>query len=147
MTSWLNPTSVTVGALAIAVSAYLAAVFLADDARRRGEPELVEPYRLRALAAGPRPGRRRGGARRPARRRPSLYHELVAGSGLPAVIVSALAGLATLALVFARRFELARYTAALAVAAIVAGWALAQRPLLLGLTVDQAAAPHDTLVP
>ena len=44
-------------------------------------------------------------------------------------------------------FELARYSAALAVAAVLAGWALAQRPLLLkGLTVQQAAAPHDTLV-
>ena len=32
-------------------------------------------------------------------------------------------------------------------AAIVAGWALAQQPQLLpGLTVDQAAAPRDTLI-
>src|SRR6185503_11974770 len=60
---------------------------------------------------------------------------------------SALAGLATLALVFARLYEIARYSAALAVAAVIAGWALAQRPLLLKeLTVQQAAAPHDTLV-
>ena len=45
------------------------------------------------------------------------------------------------------RFETARYTAAVAVAAVIAGWALAQNPLLLpGLTVRQAAAPHDTLV-
>jgi len=66
---------------------------------------------------------------------------------LPALIVSALAGAATLALVWGRRFEPARYTAALAVAAIVAGWALAQSPQLLpGLTVKQAAAPHDTQV-
>jgi cytochrome d ubiquinol oxidase subunit II len=44
-------------------------------------------------------------------------------------------------------FEPARYTGALAVAAIVAGWALAQEPRFLpGLTIDQAAAPHDTLV-
>jgi cytochrome d ubiquinol oxidase subunit II len=35
----------------------------------------------------------------------------------------------------------------MAVAAIIAGWALAQQPTLLpGLTVAQAAAPHDTLV-
>jgi cytochrome d ubiquinol oxidase subunit II len=57
------------------------------------------------------------------------------------------AGTATLALVWARRFEPARYTAAVAVAAIVAGWALAQSPRLLpGLSVRQAAASHDTLV-
>jgi cytochrome d ubiquinol oxidase subunit II len=35
----------------------------------------------------------------------------------------------------------------LAVAAVIAGWALAQQPLILpGLTIRQAAAPHDTLV-
>jgi cytochrome d ubiquinol oxidase subunit II len=46
-----------------------------------------------------------------------------------------------------RRFELARYTAALAVALVVADWALARWPTLLpGLTIDQAASPHDTMV-
>jgi cytochrome d ubiquinol oxidase subunit II len=63
------------------------------------------------------------------------------------VIVSALAGLATLALVYRRRFEAARYSAALAVGAVVAGWALGQWPTILpGLDVRHAAAPHDTLV-
>jgi cytochrome d ubiquinol oxidase subunit II len=63
------------------------------------------------------------------------------------LIASILAGVATLALIYRRRFEAARYSAALAVAAIVAGWALGQWPTILpGLTVRQAAAPHDTLV-
>src|SRR5205823_3088985 len=57
------------------------------------------------------------------------------------------AGLGALALVWRGRFEPARYTAALAVAAIIAGWAIVQRPLLLrDVTIKQAAAPHDTLV-
>jgi cytochrome d ubiquinol oxidase subunit II len=45
------------------------------------------------------------------------------------------------------RFEIARYTAAAAVGAIVAGWALAQEPYLLppDLTVEEAAAPDETL--
>jgi cytochrome d ubiquinol oxidase subunit II len=60
---------------------------------------------------------------------------------------SIIAGIGTLSLVWAGRFEPARFTAALAVAAIIAGWALAQKPILLpGLTIRQAAAPHDTLV-
>jgi cytochrome bd ubiquinol oxidase subunit II len=76
-----------------------------------------------------------------------LYARLLRGGALAAAIVSALAGLATLLLVARERFEPARYSAALAVAAVIAGWALAQRPVLLkGLTVQQAAAPHDTLV-
>jgi len=63
------------------------------------------------------------------------------------VIVSELAGLATLVLLYRRRFEPARYSAAVAVAAVVAGWALGQWPTILpGLDVREAAAPHDTLV-
>src|SRR3954451_12395790 len=148
VTSWLNPTSAIAGALAIAVSAYLAAVYLSDDARRRGEHDLVEPYRRARRAAGTVAGLLavaglavlHGDAH-------PLYHELVAGRGLPAVIASGAAGLAALTLVLHRRFKPARLAAALAVAAIVAGWALAQQPRLLpGLTVDQAAAPRDVLV-
>ena len=63
------------------------------------------------------------------------------------MIVSFVAGLATLALVYRRHFQPARYSAAAAVAAIIAGWALARWPTILpGLTVYQAAAGHDTLV-
>jgi cytochrome d ubiquinol oxidase subunit II len=52
-----------------------------------------------------------------------------------------------LTLVARGRYEPARYVAALAVAATIAGWALAQQPdLLPGLTISEAAAPHDTLV-
>jgi cytochrome d ubiquinol oxidase subunit II len=57
------------------------------------------------------------------------------------------AGAATLMLVYRRRFAQARYGAALAVAAIVAGWALVRWPTILpALTIRQAAAGHDTLV-
>ena len=63
------------------------------------------------------------------------------------VIVSALAGAATLALVWTERYGLARVTSALAVVAIVVGWALAQNPYLLPpeLTLDDAAAADATL--
>jgi cytochrome d ubiquinol oxidase subunit II len=146
--SWLNATSILVGVLAVATSAYLAAVYLAADAARRDERGLERAFRTRALGGGVVAGALalagifvvRGDAH-------SLYDELVAGRALPSVIVSALAGLATLALVYRRRFEAARYSAALAVAAVVAGWALAQWPTILpGLDVRHAAAPHDTLV-
>jgi cytochrome bd ubiquinol oxidase subunit II len=146
--SWLNSTSILIGVLAVATSAYLAAVYLAADAARRHERGLERAFRARALGAGVVAGALalagvavlRGDAR-------PLYDELVSGRALPAVVVSALAGLAALALVGGRRFEAARYGAALAVAAVVAGWGLAQWPTILpGLDVDEAAAPHDTLV-
>ncbi len=147
-TSWTSGLPLMVGVLAVALGAYLAAVYLAADAARRAVPEMERTFRTRALAAGVVAGALalaglavlRADAR-------GLYDALVSGDGLPALIVSALAGLGTLALVWARRYEAARYSAAVAVAAIVAGWALAQKPELLpGLTVSEAAAPHDVLV-
>jgi cytochrome d ubiquinol oxidase subunit II len=147
VTSWLNPTSIAVGVLAVATSAYLAAVFLAADAMRREEPEIAAEFRRRALGAAVVAGVvavaglvvLRSDAR-------GLFDALLS-DGLPAVIVSALAGIATLHAVWRGRYEAARYTAAVAVAAVVGGWALAQSPRLLpGLTVEQAAAPRETIV-
>jgi len=149
LSSWTGATALIVGALALANSAYIAAVFLAADAKRTGRaPELQEALRARALVTGAVAGLVAvAGLIVLHSDAHFLYTRLFEGSALAAVIVSALAGLATLTLVFARLYELARYSAALAVAAVIAGWALAQRPVLLkGLTVQQAAAPHDTLV-
>ncbi|TMK98502.1 MAG: cytochrome d ubiquinol oxidase subunit II [Actinobacteria bacterium] len=146
--SWLNPTSGLIGGLAIATSAYLAAVYLAADAERIGERELAQAFRARALAAGIAAGAvALGGLAVLHADAHPLYRALIRGSALGALISSIVAGCLTLMLVWRRRFEAARYTAALAVAAIIAGWGLAQHPLLLpGLTVAQAAAPHDTLI-
>ena len=146
--SWLNPTSITVGVLAVATSGYLAAVYLSADARRLGEPDLEGYFRVRALISGAVAGAIAavGLVVLHSDARP-LYDGLVAGDGLPALIASGVAGVATLALVWARRYELARFSASAAVAAVVVGWALAQQPTILpGLTVEQAAAPHETLV-
>ncbi len=147
--SWLNPTSVTIGLLAVALSAYLAAVYLAADAVRRGDAEMEQAFRVRALGAGLVAGGMAAGGlvvlRDDTR---ALFDALLSGAGLAAVIVSALAGLGTLLLVHARRYEYSRYSAAAAVAAIVAGWVIAQSPELLPgqLTVEQAAAGDDTLI-
>jgi cytochrome bd ubiquinol oxidase subunit II len=148
ISSWLNPTSILIGVLAVATSAYLAAVYLAADAVRLKQDAIARQFRARALGAGLAAGAIAVGSLAVLHSDAHpLYHQLLAGDGLPALIISVLAGLGTLGLVWTRRFESARYTAALAVAAIIAGWALAQRPLLLpGLTIKQAAAPHDTLV-
>jgi cytochrome d ubiquinol oxidase subunit II len=146
--SWTGPTSILVGVLAVATSAYLAAVFLAADAARGGDAELERRFRVRALGAGIVAGAvaLAGIAVLHSDAHP-LYHHLLHGGALATTIVSVLAGIATLGLVLRSRFEPARYTAALAVAAVIAAWALAQSPVLLpDLTVRQAAAPHDTLV-
>jgi cytochrome d ubiquinol oxidase subunit II len=146
--SWLNPTSIMAGVLALLSSAYLAAVYLAADARRAGDDELAEIFRVRALIAGSMAGAVAiAGAlvvRSDAR---WIFDRLVDTPASLSVALSLLAGAATLVLVARRHLDAARVSAAVAVAAVVGGWALAQNPLLLpGLTVREAAAPDNVLV-
>jgi len=146
--SWLNPTSILVGVIAVLTGAYLAAVFMAGDSRRAGLPDLEEAFRVRALGAGAAAGLVAIGGllvlRDDARH---LYDGLTSGGGLAMVIVSVIAGIVTLALVWTRRFGLARVTSGAAVAAIAVGWALAQYPYLIPneLTLEEAAASDATL--
>jgi cytochrome bd ubiquinol oxidase subunit II len=148
VTSWLNETSIFIGVLAVATAAYLAAVYLAADAVRIGRADLEQAFRARALAMGVVAGALAlGGLAIVHEDAPEIWDGLTTGGGLAAVIVSGAAGVATMLLLLRSRYELARVTAALAVAAIVAGWALAQRPdILPGLTVEEAAASHFALV-
>jgi cytochrome d ubiquinol oxidase subunit II len=148
VTSWLNPTSILIGTLAVATGAYLSAVFLAGDAVRADLPDLVEAFRRRALLSAVVTGVIALGGllvlRADSR---DLFDGLTSGRGLIAVAVSAVAGGLTLALVWTRSFDLARWTSAVAVGAIVVGWAVAQDPYLLppDLTIEEAAAPDATL--
>jgi cytochrome bd ubiquinol oxidase subunit II len=147
--SWTGTTQIFVGLLAVVTGTHLAAVFLGADSERAGRPDLVDAFRRRALGSGVVAGALAiAGLVVVNSDVPDLYDGLTSGAGLACVIVSGLAGLTTLALEWTGRFEMARYTAAAAVGAIVAGWALAQEPYLLppDLTVEEAAAPDETLV-
>jgi cytochrome d ubiquinol oxidase subunit II len=146
--SWINATSVLVGALAVVSGAYLAAVFLAGDAVRVDASDLAEYFRRRALGTGVLAGAVAIGGLAVLRSdaRP-LYDGLTSGGGLVCVIASGVFGVATLALVWARRYELARAASAAAVGCVTVGWAVAQSPYLLPgeLTLDDAAAGDATL--
>jgi cytochrome bd ubiquinol oxidase subunit II len=146
--SWVNPTSVLTGALAVAVCAYLAAVFLTADARTAGDGGLETWFRRRAWAAAWFTGALSiaGLAVVYADAHRMFTHLL--GPALPAVIISVLAGAAALGLLRRSAPRLVRVLAAIAVAALVIGWGIAQYPYLLGTHTDiaSAAAPHGTLV-
>jgi len=148
ITSWVNPTSVLGGVLAVLVCAYLAAVFLCADARREGAADLVEQFRARALVTAGLTGLvgiaglfvLRADA-------PQLFDGLV-GRALPVVALSVVAGGTALALLFARRFVAARAASGLAVSAILVGWAVAQYPYILvpEMSIEEAATGRATLV-
>jgi cytochrome d ubiquinol oxidase subunit II len=144
--SWWNPTSVTVGLLAVGTCAYLAAVYLCADARRAGDERLAEGFRRRALATGVLVGAATVAALLVVRAdAPALFAGLI-GSALPIAVTSVLAGAASLGLLLARRYVPVRVTAALAVTAVLWGWGIAQYPdVLPGLTVSAAAGDPAVL--
>ncbi len=149
VSSWLNPTSVTIGVVAVTLCAYLAAVYLAADADRKGRSDLAGAFRVRGLWAGLVTGLvAAAGVVVLQDDSKVVYDGLTSGLGLADLAVSAIAGVATIALLAARRFPAARYTAAAAVVTIVAGWGIAQSPYILppDLTVTEAAASDNVLI-
>jgi cytochrome d ubiquinol oxidase subunit II len=148
VTSWVNPTSILGGVLAVLVCAYLAAVFLCADALREGEQDIAEGFRIRALGTAAVTGVvGLAGIFVLSADAPGLADGLL-GRALPVIIVSVLAGVASIALLVVRRYAQARLTSSLAVAAILLGWAAAQYPYILPpqLTIEDAAAGQATLV-
>jgi cytochrome bd ubiquinol oxidase subunit II len=148
VTSWLNGLSLVVGALGVATGAHIAAVFLGADSHRAGERELVDKFRTRALISGVVAGALAlAGLIVVNSEVPELWDGLTSGLGLVFVLLSALAGLATLWLEWTERFEAARWVVAVAVGSIIAAWVAAQSPYILppDLTVDEAAGSDATL--
>ena len=146
--SWINPTSILGGVLAVTVCAYLAAVYLVWDARR-----LDQTPRWSSTSAGAR-----------------VVAAVVAGvvafvgifvlhadadyvfdgltsRALPLVILSALCGIGSLVLLLREPHRGARLLAIGAVATVVWAWGVAQWPYILPetLKVSDAAAPTGTL--
>jgi cytochrome d ubiquinol oxidase subunit II len=149
LSSWLNPTSVTIGLVAVTLSAYLAAVYLAADAARKGDHALAGAFRTRGLGAGVVTGAvALVGVFVLNSDSKLVYEGLTSGLGLADLALSGIAGLLTIVLLAARRFAAARYTAAAAVVTIVAGWGIAQSPYILppDLTVAEAAASDNVLI-
>ena len=147
VTSWLNPLSLLIGALFVATSAYLAAVFLISDARRAGTADLERYFTTRALAAAVAAGVLAVAGIFALRDDARYVYDGLTGEGLPLVIASLLCGAAALVLLARGARRGARPLAVGAVVAVIWGWGVAQHPYLLPehLTIDAAAAPSATL--
>ena len=146
---WTGPTSLLIGALFVAVCAYLAAVYLTQEASRRGDHRLRRYFALRAAIAGTISGALSLAALLEIHSsNPALYHGLT-HRALPLVIVAAGCGLAVVVLLATGRSQGLRALSVLGVAAVVFGWGVAQYPVLLpgtGLTLTTASAPHSVLI-
>jgi cytochrome bd ubiquinol oxidase subunit II len=147
VSSWLNLVSLVIGALFVATSAYLAAVFLVSDARRARAADLVVSFRARALGAGLVAGALAVAGIVVLNADAQYLYDGLTQEGLPFVIVSGLCGLGAMELLRRGSPRGARPLAVGAVAAVVWGWGVAQYPYLLPerLEIASAAAPSPTL--
>jgi cytochrome bd ubiquinol oxidase subunit II len=145
--SWLEPLPLLTGAMFVATSAYLAAVFLVGDARRAGEADMERYFVRRALAAAAAAGIAAAAGLFTLDDESRYVFDRLVDQGLPLVILSALCGLGLLAVLLRGGRRPIRPLAAGAFVAVIWGWGVAQFPYLLptSLRIDQAAAPDATL--
>ncbi len=151
--SWLAPFPLAVGFFALALFAFLAAVYLTVEAEQRelqsqGQ-KLSEDFRLRALLTGVAVGLL------------ALTVFILAGAGAPTVragisrtwwalglhLFTAIFAVGAFVTLWIRRYKAARICAAAQVTLILLGWAFAQYPHLVepDITISSAAAPTITL--
>ena len=145
--SWVNPTSILGGVLAVVVVAYLAATYLVWDARRLHDDAMVGYFRKRAEITAVVAGVVAVVGVFVLRADSPYLFDGLTSRALPAVLVSAVCGIGSLLLLRQDRDRQARFAAIGAVAAVVVGWGIAQWPYILpeSLEVADAAAPSGTL--
>jgi cytochrome d ubiquinol oxidase subunit II len=143
---WTSPFAIVVGLFALALFAFLAAVYstvaaqtdaLREDFRIRSLIGAVTVFALAALALG----MAIGSAERVA------SGMLGAVWSLPLHVVTGLSAVAAIGALWTRRYRLARLCAVVQVSCIIWGWAFAQFPYVVptSLTIRDAAAPKATL--
>lgn len=145
--SWLNPTSLLGGVLAVVAVSYLASVFLVFDAGRVADHEMVEYFRRRAVISAVVAGVVALAGIAIINDDASYLFDGLTSRALPLVIVSAVGGLTSLALLLRAEHRFARVAAVGAVGGIVAAWGVAQWPYVIPetMTVEATAAPSGTL--
>jgi cytochrome d ubiquinol oxidase subunit II len=145
--SWINPTSILGGVLAITVCAYLAAVYLVFDARRIGDLAMVEYFRERAVVSAVAAGFVAFAGIFVLHDYAKHVYDGLTSRALPLVVISALCGVTSLVLLHRGAHRYARLFSAGAVATVVGAWGVAQWPYILptSLKVSAAAAPDPTL--
>ena len=146
-TSWTGPASLVGGVLAVLTTAFLAAAFLTAEAAREHDVALQAACRRRALWSGSVAGVAalvgviplRDGA-------PHLFDRLT-GRALPVIAVSIAGGAFALVELWRDRPTRARIGAVIAVAAVIAGWGVAQYPWMLldTATIAETAGNPATL--
>jgi cytochrome d ubiquinol oxidase subunit II len=144
---WLSPVAIFNGFFTVGICAYLAAVYLAREARRGADAALLELWRRRALATGIWMGALSlAGLALLATELPALWHGFAARAW-PLVALAVVAGVGSLLALWYRRLTAAVAAAALTVGSVIWGWGVAQYPALVppSITLQVAKAPDAVL--
>ncbi|MEM9713649.1 MAG: cytochrome d ubiquinol oxidase subunit II [Actinomycetota bacterium] len=146
-TSWLGPTSLLGGVLAVLTCAFLAAVFLTAEADSLGRGDLTDWFRRRALLCGIVTGAVAVVGIVPLATDAETLFDGLTGRGLLVIVASALGGALSLWFLHTGVVRRARIAAVVAVGAVVAGWGVGQYPWLLvdQVEIDDAAGADATL--
>lgn len=147
--TWTTPFALACGFFAVALCSVLAATYLTIDARKAGDDEVAEGFRLRALIAGAVTAALGALAAALAISEAPTFWQGMIGKALPFAIAAVVIGLATAAALLRRLDYLARVLVAAETACIFLAWGFAQWPYLIvpDVTVDNAASPASVLGP
>jgi cytochrome d ubiquinol oxidase subunit II len=143
-TPWLAPVSLVIGALAVALCAYLAAVYLTLETKG----ELQEDFRRRALLAGTAVvGLAVLALPLLSLETPHLWRGLLGVRAAPVLVTGVAAALLSGWALLRRRLRLARLATVGQASLLLLGWGMAQYPYLIypDVTLQDVAAPHATL--
>lgn len=145
--SWLNPTCLVGGCLAVVSCVFLAGVFLTADASRSADTSLADSLRARTLAIGAVTGLIVFAGLYPVSHDAPTLAAGLRDHASPLLAIALVGGVATLVLVYRRRFAAARFPAAAAVGSVITGWGVGQYPWILvdTLTISEAAGAGATL--
>ena len=129
--SWINPTSVVGGILAVAAAAYLSAVYLVWDARRLDQTDMAEYFRRRAVASAVVVAVIAAAGAFVLRADAAYLFDGLTSRALPVLILSGACGAGAVLLLVRGAARGARALALVAVAGAVVSWGVAQWPYLL----------------
>lgn len=147
MIGWLTPLTVFTGFYSVAMCSYLAAVFLAREARQLADEHLTTIWRQRALSTGLWMGVLSCGGLVMVSIEAPLLTEGFLTRGWPLVIVSLICGIGSLVEVWRLNCLRALIASCGAVTAVIWGWGISQYPAIIppGITAAQARAPDNVL--
>lgn len=145
--AWLTPFALTIGIIALALCATIAAIFLTVEAERINDTELMNAFRSRAFLAGGLTAILGLVALFLSASEAPVFWQGMLNHGWWAVAITLLMGAATGAALWFRRYRIARILVVMDTVAFLGTWGVAQLPYILppDLTVIQASSPPATM--